>query len=163
MNLQEQAEQLDRALAAAQKAVAANLSSAQSWHDLGVLHQMRGDLADSYSALQRAVDLDPASASAHNNLGNTLVRMGDNEHAIESYQRAVEHDPNLMAAHANAAAALHILGRNAEALVHARARSRSTRRRHPPGLLPRSSRARFPATTPASRKSTSCSFANPRI
>jgi tetratricopeptide (TPR) repeat protein len=120
MNLQEQAEQLDRALAAAQRAVAANESSAQSWHDLGVLHQLRGDLADSYTAFQRAVELDPASASAHNNLGNTYVRLGEGERAIESYRRAIERDPGLMAAHANAAAALHVLGRNAEAHEHAR-------------------------------------------
>jgi tetratricopeptide (TPR) repeat protein len=120
MNSPEQAEQLDRAVGAAQRAVAANGTSAQSWHDLGVLHQMRGDLADSYTAFQRAVDLDPAFASAHNNLGNTFVRMGDNERAVDSYRRAINRDPNLMAAHANAAAALHVLGRNPEALVHAR-------------------------------------------
>jgi tetratricopeptide (TPR) repeat protein len=120
MNSPERAEQLDRAVGAAQRAVAANGTSAQSWHDLGVLHQLRGDLADSYTAFQRAVDLDPAFASAHNNLGNTFVRMGDNERAVDSYRRAIERDPNLMAAHANAASALHVLGRNAEALVHAR-------------------------------------------
>ena len=120
MSLQEQAEKLDRALAAARQAVAANGSSAQSWHDLGVLHQLRGDLADSYTAFTRAVELDPASASAHNNLGNTYVRMGDNERAVDSYRRAIERNPGLLAAHANAAAALHVLGRNAEALVHAR-------------------------------------------
>jgi tetratricopeptide (TPR) repeat protein len=113
-------EQLDRALAAAQRAVAANGSSAQSWHDLGMLHQLRGDLADSYTAFRRAVELDPAFASAHNNLGNTFARMGEGERAVESYRRAIERDPGLMAAHANAAAALHVLGRNAEALEHAR-------------------------------------------
>jgi tetratricopeptide (TPR) repeat protein len=120
MNSQEQTEQLDRAIVSAQRAVTANGTSAQCWHDLGVLYQLRGDLADSYTAFQRAVDIDPAFASAHNNLGNTLVRMGDNQRAVQSYRHAIERDPGLMAAHANAAAALHVLGRNAEALLHAR-------------------------------------------
>jgi tetratricopeptide (TPR) repeat protein len=120
MNSQANTEQIDRAIEAAQRTLAADETSARVWHDLGVLYQLRGDLTGSLGAFQRAVVIDSGFASAHNNLGNTLVRLGENERAVESYRRALEREPNLMAAHANAATALHVLGRNPEALVHAR-------------------------------------------
>jgi tetratricopeptide (TPR) repeat protein len=119
MSSQENAERVDRAIDAAQRALAQNDSSARAWHDLGVLYQVRGALTDARDAFVRAGELEPALASAHNNLGNVYARLGESERAIESYRRAVEHEPGLMAAHANAAAVLHVLGRNAEALIHA--------------------------------------------
>jgi tetratricopeptide (TPR) repeat protein len=120
MNSQENAERIDRAVEAAKRALAQDETSARAWHDLGVLYQLRGDLAESRVVFERAAGLDPSLASAHNNLGNTYVRLGENERAVESYRRAIEREPDLMAAHANAAAALHVLGRNDEALRHAR-------------------------------------------
>ncbi|MGA2394988.1 MAG: sulfotransferase [Candidatus Lustribacter sp.] len=114
------AEQIERAIAAAQRALAADANSARTWHDLGVLYQLRGTLDESRAAFERAAELEPTFASAHNNLGNSYARLGDNERAAQSYRRALECDPSLMAAHANAAVALHVLGRHAEALEHAR-------------------------------------------
>lgn len=114
------AEQIEHAIAAAHRALAADERSARTWHDLGVLYQMRGALGDSRAAFERAAELEPEFASAHNNLGNTYARLGDNERAVASYRRALECDPSLMPAHANAAVALHVLGRNTEALAHAR-------------------------------------------
>lgn len=120
MSSTENAEQIDRAIEAARHAVEQDETSAQSWHDLGVLLQVRGALTDSRDAFERAAALEPSLVSAHNNLGNTFVRLGEHERAVVSYRRAIERDPSSMAAHANAAAALHLLGRNAEALVHIR-------------------------------------------
>ncbi len=93
---------------------------AAGWHDLGLLYQQRGALAESRAAFERAAELDPALASAHNNLGNTHMLGGEFELAVASYRRAVACDFALVPAHANAAAALHRLGRNDEALAHAR-------------------------------------------
>ena len=120
MSTQEHAEKVGRAIAAAQRALAADERSVQGWHDLGVLYGLRPDHRAARAAFERALELDPTFASAHNNLGNTLVRLGESEAAIESYRRAIAGDPTLMAAHANAAAALHVLGRHEEALAHAR-------------------------------------------
>jgi tetratricopeptide (TPR) repeat protein len=113
--------ELDRAITAARKRLAADGGTATVWHDLGVLHQRRGALDESRAAFASAVALDASLTSAHNNLGNTLTMLGEYETAVTSYRRALGLDPDLLAAHANAAAALHLLGRNAEALVHARA------------------------------------------
>jgi tetratricopeptide (TPR) repeat protein len=112
--------QVDQAIEAAQRALAADEGSAQHWHDLGVLYQLRGALADSRVAFERAAAINPSFASVHNNLGNTFLRLGETERAIVSFRRALALEPNLMPAHANVASALHVLGRNAEALVHAR-------------------------------------------
>lgn len=120
MSSQANAEQIDRAIAAAQAALAADAGSAKVWHDLGLLYHLRGAAGESRSAFERAAELDPAFASAHNNLGNAYARAGDNERAVASYRRALACDAALMPAHANAAVALHVLGRNAEALAHAR-------------------------------------------
>ncbi len=120
MNSPGAAPQIENALAAAKRAVERDRNSASAWHDLGVLHQRRGELAESAAALERSIALDPAVASAHNNLGNTRTLLGERERAVENYRRAIELEPALFAAHANAAAALFMLGRNPEALVHAR-------------------------------------------
>jgi len=120
MSSQANAEQVDRAIDKARQALAADDSSARGWHDLGILYQLRGALAESRDAFERAAVREPGYASAHNNLANIYMRLGEGERAIESYRRALACDPNLMAAHANAAAVLHVLGRNAEALEHAR-------------------------------------------
>jgi tetratricopeptide (TPR) repeat protein len=114
-------ERLDRAISAMSATVAADDTNAAAWHDLGILHQQRGSLAESRAAFERAVGADPSLASAHNNLGNTLHMLGYFERAVASYECALTIDRTLTAAHANAAAALHLLGRNDEALVHARA------------------------------------------
>jgi tetratricopeptide (TPR) repeat protein len=114
-------ERLDRAIAAMLATVTADESKAAAWHDLGVLYQQRGALAESRTAFERALGADATLASAHNNLGTTHHMLGDLERAIASYERALAVDDRIVAAHANAAAALHLLGRNDEALVHARA------------------------------------------
>jgi tetratricopeptide (TPR) repeat protein len=120
MNSPEAVERLDRAIEAAQRAVAADEASAAAWHDLGALYQRRQALPESRAAFERSLSIDASQPSAHNNLGNTLTLLGDREHAVDSYRRAIERDPNLFPAHANAAAALFHLGRNDEALAHAR-------------------------------------------
>jgi tetratricopeptide (TPR) repeat protein len=112
---------LDDAIDAARQAVANDDSRATVWHDLGVLYQHRGALAESRAAFERALALDPALASAYNNLGNTFTMLGEREAAVASYRRALAIDASLDAAHANAAVALHGLGNYHEALVHARA------------------------------------------
>ena len=120
MNSPEAAEQLEAAIEAAKRTVELDRTSAQAWHDLGLLYQRRGALKASRASFENAVSLDPSGSSAHNNLGNTFTLLGERERAVESYRNALERDPALFAAHANAAAALYMLGRNNEALAHAR-------------------------------------------
>src|ERR1700679_2475025 len=102
------AEQLERAIEAAKRAVELNRTSAQAWHDLGLLYQRRGALKASRASFESSLSLDPSSASAHNNLGNTFTLLGERERAVESYRSALQRDPTLFASHANAAAALYM-------------------------------------------------------
>ncbi len=119
MHPPDEAARLDGALARVRQALAEHPGSAVAWHDLGILLQRRGALAESRAALERSLALDPAPASPHNNLGNTLTLLGELEAAVGSYARAIERDAGMTAAHANAAAALYQLGRFEEARGHA--------------------------------------------
>ena len=112
-------QQIDGAIAGVRDALAADPGSAAAWHDLGILLQRRGLLAESRSAFEHAITLDPAPASNYNNLGNTLTLLHELDPAVANYRRALERDPTLVAAHANAAGALYQLGRQTEARVHA--------------------------------------------
>jgi tetratricopeptide (TPR) repeat protein len=112
-------QQLDHAIAGIRDVLAANAGNAAAWHDLGILLQRRGLLAESRAAFERAIALDPAPASSYNNLGNTLTLQRELDPAVANYRLALDRDPTLHAAHANAAGALYQLGRYAEAREHA--------------------------------------------
>ncbi len=65
------------ALAALERALAADPTWADPWVNIGVMLRRRGDLRGAYQAYLRALELDPAHASALSNLAWLYAHAGD--------------------------------------------------------------------------------------
>lgn len=109
-----------RALAAFERAVAADPKSAEARNWLGVALMEKADLPGAIAALRQAVALDPRHGRAWTNLGAALVRSGDYAEAVKVFERALALEPNSRAAHMNLGMALRETGDADAALTHLR-------------------------------------------
>ena len=89
-------------------------------HNLGVVLENQGRLAEAVAEHARGVALRPLSAESHYYLANALYRQGRTEEAVASYRQALLLKPGYGEAHNNLGAALHLLGRQEEAIAHYR-------------------------------------------
>jgi Flp pilus assembly protein TadD len=107
---------LDGALEACQRAVAASPQSAVAHSKLGIVfvHKHQWDAAA--SEFGRAIQLDPTYAPAYSNLGNVHRERGHLEQAVAHYQKAVAIDPEYWIAHQNLGIVYKQQGRLAEAV-----------------------------------------------
>jgi tetratricopeptide (TPR) repeat protein len=103
--VEEQAQQLDQAIACFEASTHFNSALIQSWTALGLIHAKRGDHYAAISALSRAVHENPLDAKVHNHLAIEFMAMGWRDAAVHELQRAIELDPDHGLAHFNLAAA----------------------------------------------------------
>ena len=107
---------LDGALGAFQRAVAAAPTSAVAHSKLGIVqvHKRQWDAAA--AEFSRAIQLDPTYAPAYSNLGNVYRERGQLDQAVAQYQKAVSMDPDYWVAHQNLGVVYKQQGRVAEAV-----------------------------------------------
>jgi len=91
--LQEEAGQLDRALATLDQALEATPGRAALHHNRGVLLQRLARAADALAAHDRALELGLDAADAHYNRGNSLQSLGRSADALLAYRTALTRDP----------------------------------------------------------------------
>ena len=85
----------DRALAIAEKNVAANPASASARIALSYAQQARFDLPGARASVEKAVELDPQNALAFARLAELSSSFGDFDATFAAAQKAVALDPNL--------------------------------------------------------------------
>ena len=85
----------DRALAVAEKNVAANPTSATARIALSFAQQARFDLPGARASVEKAVELDPRNALAFARLAELNSSFGDLDATFAAAQKAVALDPNL--------------------------------------------------------------------
>jgi tetratricopeptide (TPR) repeat protein len=89
------------ALAAYQRAAAADPEHAATFYNWGYLLQRQGDLDGARQRYREALRLDPRHAFAHYNLAWLLQRAGEEAAAAEHYRAAIAADPSFAWAHYN--------------------------------------------------------------
>lgn len=72
-----------------------SLDFAFAGHDLGLLHERRGEDVLAEAAYRRAIAVDPLAAPAKVNLASLLARRGANGEAERLLREVVAHDPGL--------------------------------------------------------------------
>lgn len=89
----------DRALVAAQRALALDSSLAPAWSALGYLHNVAWRWIDGRQALTRAIGLDSTDATARQWLGENLLVTGDTPGAVVAFAaaRAIDRESPLLA------------------------------------------------------------------
>src|SRR5205807_8446039 len=115
---------LDGALQAFERAVAAAPRSAVARSKLGLtyVHKQRWD--DAAAEFSRAIQLDPTYAPAYSNLGNVYRERGQIDQAIAQYQKAISMDPDYWIAHQNLGVVYKQQGRVGEAVREFKAATR---------------------------------------
>lgn len=106
------------AIAAFQRAVAAEPRHAAAHLNLGNCLVATERAADALKHLQRAIEIDPMRKEAHASLGSALLLAGDERAAERSYRQALAIDPDMIAPHQNLAAICDATGRAADARRH---------------------------------------------
>ncbi len=84
---------IEKARAAADRALALDRNSVAAWDNLGILHLKTGNLAEAELAFRNAVDVDPGYSVPHKNLGVLFEQRYQLDKALDSYARAVALDP----------------------------------------------------------------------
>lgn len=107
---------LDGALAACERAVAASPQSAVAHSKLGIVYVHKHQWDAAAGEFGRAIQLDPTYAPAYSNLGNVLRERGQLEQAVAHYQKAVAIDPDYWIAHQNLGIVYKQQGRLADAV-----------------------------------------------
>jgi tetratricopeptide (TPR) repeat protein len=92
---------LDGALEAFRRAVAAAPASAVAHSKLGIVYVHQQQLEAAAAEFTKAIQLDPTYAPAYSNLGNVYRERGQLDQAIAQYQKAVSMDPDYWIAHQN--------------------------------------------------------------
>jgi tetratricopeptide (TPR) repeat protein len=85
-------------------------------HNLGGIHQRRGDDKAAIGFFERCVALKPDYAAAFNDLGVSLQRLGRHRAAIDAFDRAIGLDPSNLLAQHNRGLVLDFVGRTRDAL-----------------------------------------------
>lgn len=114
--LESQLQNLDEALARAQRAVALAPDSAVPLINLADVQRMRGNEPGAEDTLRRGLISLPDTAALHLALGFSLVRQGRGEEALESLGQAFESDPESTRTAYAYALALNGAGRPGEAI-----------------------------------------------
>ncbi|PZV17954.1 MAG: hypothetical protein DCF22_02830 [Leptolyngbya sp.] len=124
---------LTAAIAAGNRAVQLNPTSAEAYINLGWALYQQGYLAEAIAAYQQALQLDFRSPLTYNRLGLALYQQGNLSEAVQAYTHAVELDPHYTDA-----------SNNLKALLYRPSLSSSL-----PATVPASSPATVPASSPA--------------
>lgn len=83
---------VDRSLAAFEKATTLDPEDPHSWYGLGRARDGKEDLRGALEAFAKSTDLDPAYTEAHYRAGSVLWRSGRNEEAIARYRKVLALD-----------------------------------------------------------------------
>ena len=94
--------QLERALAMAQKAVAAEPDNSSYLDTLGWIYYQLGQYEKAKEYIAKAVSHDQASSVVHEHLGDVYYKLGDKEKAMEYWKQASSLDPKNDAARGKA-------------------------------------------------------------
>ncbi|MBI3709773.1 MAG: tetratricopeptide repeat protein, partial [Proteobacteria bacterium] len=106
---------VDGAMIAFARAVAAKPDYAEAHYNLGVACEERADQAGAIAAYRRAIDCKADYAEAHNNLGGILLAQDRTREAEAHYAAAVAARPDFATAQCNLGIAMQKQGRLAEA------------------------------------------------
>lgn len=118
LQLEETGAPVEQAVAAYQKAIAANPHAAGALVNLGTLYYRMRKFTDAESHYQRAIEADPRYALAHFNLGNLFDEMGDIDRARRHYEVALQVNPSYSDAHFNLALLSERSGQALQAVRH---------------------------------------------
>ncbi len=100
------------AIAAYQKALAANPDYVEAHNGLGVIYSSQGQYPLALEHFQKAIELTPTATYLHNNLGYAYLLQGQNSEAAAAFQEALHFDPHNHKARRNLAAAHNRMGLN---------------------------------------------------
>ncbi|SDY66575.1 LytR C-terminal domain-containing protein [Nitrosomonas sp. Nm58] len=100
------------AIAAYQKALAANPAYVEAHNGLGVIYSSQGQYPLALEHFQKAIELTPTATYLHNNLGYAHLLQGQNSEAAAAFQEALHFDPRNHKARRNLAAAHKRMGLN---------------------------------------------------
>ncbi len=92
-SLAERGLQLERALAMAQKAVAAEPDNPSYLDTLGWVYFQLGRYADAKEYIEKAAAHDQASSVVHEHLGDVYFKLGNKEKAVDCWKQASSLDP----------------------------------------------------------------------
>ena len=109
--------QLDAAIAACERALAADPDLPEAHHNLGLTRMNAGDPAHALPELERALELRPDSAQFHVSLAWALLALGQVGESIAHCQRAIALAPSFAPAHHHLANALVERGDRAGAIA----------------------------------------------
>jgi tetratricopeptide (TPR) repeat protein len=98
-NVQERQGKLEEALAAYQKAAAADPSLSEAWFRWGIVLYQQGNLSRAQKCLEKAGDDFPQAAQRWWYLGNIAQTHHQSEKALEAFHRARELDPKFFPAY----------------------------------------------------------------
>jgi adenylate cyclase len=85
--------EVERAEAAARKAISLDPNVAIAHHALGWVHRLHGDHKASLAAFKEAIRIDPNFAAAYAQLANEMMFLGDAKGAIAMAEKAIELSP----------------------------------------------------------------------
>ncbi len=88
--------EVDRAEAAARKAISLDPNLAIAHHALGWVHRLRGDHKASLAAFKEAIRINPNFAAAYAQAANEMLFLGDAKGAIAMAEQACELSPKDM-------------------------------------------------------------------
>jgi class 3 adenylate cyclase/TolB-like protein/Flp pilus assembly protein TadD len=85
--------EVDRAEAAAKKAISLDYNVAIAHHALGYVHRLHGDHKAALDAFNTAIKVDPNLARSYAQAGNELLFLGKPKEAIPLAEKAIERSP----------------------------------------------------------------------
>lgn len=106
------------ALAAYERAVAADATDTSAWINWGRLLHEQGKTKEAERVYKRALEASEPDALLYFNLGVALEDLNRIHDALEAYQHAVEADPTLADGHFNLARLYEALGKEQHAIRH---------------------------------------------
>jgi adenylate cyclase len=86
--------EVDRAEAAAKKAISLDYNTPLAHHALGWVHRLRGKHQAAFDAFSEAVKIDPNFARAYAQVANEMVFLGNGKGAIPLVEKAIQLSPN---------------------------------------------------------------------
>ncbi len=104
-------------VSSSQETATQSLETAESYNNLGVAYQKRGELEEAIGAFKTAISIDPNLAEAHVNLGNGYGMQGRLDDALVAFKEAIRIDPNLAGVYSNLGHIYGMQGRLDEAIV----------------------------------------------
>lgn len=102
--VEQQAKNVDAAIACFEASTRFNAQLVQSWVALGLLQSGKGDRYKAVSSFTRAIHEDPLDPRPHNYLAIEARTLGWNDTALAELQRAIDLNPDYGIAHFNLAA-----------------------------------------------------------